>query len=128
MKKFLSLALAMIMIVATLTAVFTINGFATDDEDEGIITPDTSWYNASATEYEIADAADLLGFALLLNGIKNQAGDAYDVEPVTFKGKTVKLTADIDVNPDWNEDEYFTNKYDEGEGSDLTLAIPPVNE
>ena len=129
MKKLLSLALAMIMVLATLSAVFTINGFATDDEeDEGVITPDTSWYNESATEYEIADAADFLGFAVLLNGTKNEAGDAYDVEPVTFKGKTVKLTANIDVNPGWNANEYFTNLTDEGEGSDMTFAIDPANK
>lgn len=128
MKKLLSLALAMIMVLATLSAVFTINGFATDDEDEGVITPDTSWYNESASEYEIADAADFLGFAVLLNGTKNEAGDAYDVQPVTFKGKTVKLTANIDVNPGWNANEYFTNLTDVGEGSDMTFAIDPANK
>ena len=54
---------------------------------------DTSWYNsgaASGTVFELADAADLRGAARL-----SQQG-------VTFSGYTLKLTANIDLNPGWD--------------------------
>ena len=126
MKKLLSLALAMMMILATLTAVFSINGFATDDED-GVIAPDKSWYDASKTEYELADAADLLGFILLLEGEKDAEGNV-TAEPVAFEGKTVKLTANIDVNPGWNAAQYYADITATGEGADMIVPIVPANE
>ncbi len=46
---------------------------------------DTDWYDADETEFTLADADDLFGFAALVNG-----GN-------TFAGKTVKLGADIDL-------------------------------
>ena len=125
MKKFLSMALAMIMILATLTVMLTINGFATDDE--GVITPDKSWYDASKTEYELADAADLMGFILLLEGEKTGDGTVV-AEPVTFVGKTIKLTANIDVNPGWNAAQYYAEITATGEGADMIIPEVPVNE
>ena len=52
---------------------------------------DTSWYQADATEFQIATAEQLAGLAQLVN-------DGY-----TFEGKTIKLTADIVLNDikDW---------------------------
>ena len=52
---------------------------------------DTSWYQADATEFQIATAEQLAGLARLVN-----AG-------YTFEGKTIKLTADIVLNDikDW---------------------------
>ena len=52
---------------------------------------DTSWYQADATEFQIATAEQLAGLAQLVN-----AG-------ITFEGKTIKLTADILLNDtkDW---------------------------
>ena len=52
---------------------------------------DTSWYQADATEFQIATAEQLAGLAKLVN-----AG-------YTFEGKTIKLTADIVLNDikDW---------------------------
>ena len=47
---------------------------------------DTSWYDASATEYILDSAADLLGFRNLVDN-----GN-------TFEGKTVKLAVDIDLD------------------------------
>ncbi|WP_075318171.1 GLUG motif-containing protein [Bacteroides togonis] len=47
---------------------------------------DTSWYQADATEFQIATAEQLAGLAKLVN-----AG-------YTFEGKTIKLTADILLN------------------------------
>ena len=55
----------------------------------GSISPDLSWYNVDDTVYAIGSAADLYGLAAL-----SQAGE-------TFAGKIVKLTADIDLNPNW---------------------------
>ena len=55
-------------------------------------TADTSWGSNydSATEFTIADAGDLAQFANMVNGGKD------------FSGKTVKLTADIDLeNQEW---------------------------
>lgn len=48
---------------------------------------DTSWYNADKSSFEIKNAAQLAGLAKLVNnGTDN------------FKGKTITLTADIDLN------------------------------
>lgn len=57
---------------------------------------DTSWYQADATEFQIATAEQLAGLAKLVN-----AG-------YTFEGKTIRLTADILLNDisdweNWNE-------------------------
>ena len=51
-------------------------------------TTDTKWYenNKDATEFSIGTAAQLAGLAQLVNGKTN------------FSGKTIKLTADIDLN------------------------------
>ena len=57
----------------------------------GTVTADTGWYAADKTSFEIVDAADLLGLAMIVNG--TAAGIAAD----TFEGDTVKLTADIDL-------------------------------
>ena len=47
---------------------------------------DTSWYDASASTYTIGNAAQLAGVACLVN------------EGTTFDGKTILLSADIDLN------------------------------
>ncbi|MBE6590728.1 MAG: MBL fold metallo-hydrolase [Ruminococcaceae bacterium] len=87
MKKIISIVLALVMIVPMMC--FSASAAAS-------ITPDTSWYDASKSEFVIDSAADLYGFAQLANG-----GN-------TFAGKTVKLGADITIN--------------EGKASDWALA------
>lgn len=52
-------------------------------------TVNTDWYDASKDTFEINTAAQLAGLAALVNF----AGDDYD----DFDGKTIKLTADIDL-------------------------------
>ena len=47
---------------------------------------DTSWYDASTSTYTIGNAAQLAGVACLVN------------EGTTFAGKTILLSADIDLN------------------------------
>lgn len=64
-------------------------GYAQVQLVDGNLTPDLSWYHADDHVYYIDDAADLFGLASL-----SQAGE-------TFAGKTIKLTADIDLNPGW---------------------------
>ena len=49
-------------------------------------TVDTNWYDASKDTFEISTAAELAGLAKLVNDGTN------------FSGKTIKLTADIDLN------------------------------
>jgi len=70
-KLFLCMAMVvMLMLCMTVTA--------------AAVEPDTSWYSGSGP-YELSDAADLLGFAQLVNS------------GTDFKGKTVQLTQDIDL-------------------------------
>ena len=57
---------------------------------EGATKADTSWYEEGETGYEIKDAADLYGLALLVN------------DGNTFEGITLTLANDIDLNPDWD--------------------------
>ena len=73
MKKILSIALALLMLIPL--AVF--------DTGAAAVTADTSWYNASQNEFVITTASQLMGIA--------SAG-------TDFAGKTVKLGADITVN------------------------------
>ena len=50
---------------------------------------DTSWYNETGTVFEISTAEQLLGLSVL-----GQTND--------FAGKTIKLMANINLNPTWN--------------------------
>ena len=75
------------------------------------IVADTTWYTGAENEeivYELYDAADLLGFAELGN------------DGVTFENTTVKLMADIDLNPGWDASTVVN-------GKEVTLAKAPAN-
>lgn len=85
MKKILSIILTALM----LTASFSMLVVPASAANNTPITPDANWYNADATELVINDAADLLAFVAQINAQN------------TFAGKTVKLGADIDLNPGW---------------------------
>lgn len=66
-------------------------------------TTDTSWYenNKDAAEFSIGTAAELAGLATLVNGTAKDA-DNNSIAAVNFSGKTIKLTADIDLgNQAW---------------------------
>ena len=60
---------------------------------------DTSWYagHENATEFSIGTAAELAGLAALVNGTAKDA-DNNPIAAVNFSGKTIVLTADIDLN------------------------------
>lgn len=53
-------------------------------------TQDTSWYSPDKTTFEISTAEQLAGLGAILGGDTG-------LEPDSFSGKTVKLTADIDL-------------------------------
>lgn len=77
---------------------------------------DTGWYNASASSYDISAAAQLAGLAKLVD------------EGIDFKGKTIILTADIDlVNKQWitigTRSEPFEGKFDGDEHTITGLGI-----
>ena len=112
MKKIHSKVLSVLLVVCMLMGAFAIPMAAADNEASAeTITPDTSWYTGEeqkAIIYELYDAADLLGFAALGNS------------GVTFKGATVKLMADIDLNPGWDATTVVS-------GKNVTLANAPKN-
>lgn len=110
MKKLLSILLATLMIVAS----FSFVSFAEGEEevDPNLITPDKSWYSATGTTFEISTAAQFLGIGELLT------------DGVDFDNQTIKLTANIDVNPGWSAEDYMKNYTD---GDDFTVAINPSN-
>lgn len=80
--------ISIMLVVTMLMSVFSFGTLSVNATgEENVITADTSWYGGeTATEFLLADAGDLLGFADLVN-----KGDD------DFSGKTVKLTADIDM-------------------------------
>ena len=81
MKRLLSVFLAFTLLLALAVVP------ASADEATGAITPDTSWFSKDKEEYEIGTAAEFLGFLELAQ------------TPANFYHKTVRLTADIDLNP-----------------------------
>ena len=86
-------ALSILLIASMLITLFVPMQIVAAEGNSATAAVDTSWYNsgaASGTVFEIADAADLRGAARL-----SQQG-------VTFSGYTLKLTANIDLNPGWN--------------------------
>ena len=84
MKKLLSLSLAILL----LAAIVVIPTYAAE-----AITPDTTtWYgDGNADVFELDSAEDVLGFFKLLAS-----------QTSLFDGKTVLLTADVDLNPGWD--------------------------
>ena len=112
MKNNFSKILAVLLTLCMLMGAFMLPTVAADDiESAETITPDTSWYTGEETEeivYELYDAADLLGFSALGNS------------GITFKGVTVKLMADIDLNPGWDATTVVS-------GKNVTLAKAPEN-
>lgn len=67
-----------------------------DLPDEWNGSADYSWYQEDATVYELSSAEALAGFANLVAG--NENARALDINlPVTFEGKTVNLTKDVDL-------------------------------
>ena len=90
-------------------------------------TVDTSWYDASKDTFEIRTAAELAGLAALVNGTAKDA-DNNPIAAVNFKGKTIKLTADIDLNnqvwtPIGTQGNPFKGVFDGGQHSVANLKL-----
>lgn len=114
-KRPLSLLLAVMMLFTLIPAgVFTVGVGAVENET---ITADTSWYNDTDTEFTLNDAADLLGFAELASG-----GNV-------FTSKTIKLGADIDLNPGWSAVTSLDKDFTYGSAQQTTVTFPsaPLN-
>ncbi len=93
MKKLISIFLLVAMLISVIPCVAL---SAAAEGETTAITPDTSWYdndttNSTVSTFEIDTAAKLLGYAEILSTTKR-----------AFVGDTVKLTADIDLNPGWD--------------------------
>lgn len=81
-KKILSVILSVILVLGSCITVIA--------DDIVTVVPDTDWYNDTDTQFTLTDAADLYGFAQLVN-----SGN-------TFSGKTVKLGESVDLkNQEW---------------------------
>ncbi|MEI3130275.1 MAG: S-layer homology domain-containing protein [Oscillospiraceae bacterium] len=86
MKKKLALLLCLVLLVTALALPASADNSAAWD---GSV--DTSWYRKDATSFEVSTPAQLAGLAAIVNG--KAEGIAQDA----FAGKTVKLTADVDL-------------------------------
>ena len=61
-------------------------------------TADYSWYDPDKTEYTLSSAEALVGFSNLLGGnVDSVTRDSVGTCPVSFDGKTVTLTCDVDL-------------------------------
>ena len=72
------------------------------------LTPDTSWYSATATTFEISTPEQLMGLSVL-------------AQEFDFANQTIKLTADIDLNPAWDATTLVSS------AGKVTLADPANN-
>ena len=89
MRKNLLFLLCMLLTVFT----FSTGIFAADAWDGSV---DTSWYKADQTSFEISNGKELAGLAAIVNG------NASGILKSNFEGKTITLTADIDLgNKEW---------------------------
>ena len=86
MKKKLALLLCLVLLVTALALPASADNSAAWD---GSV--DTSWYSAEAKTFEISTPAQLAGLAAIVSG------EATGISTDSFKGKTVKLTADLDL-------------------------------
>ena len=86
MKRLISTLLAVFMIAALICV-----PVMAEETTNEVLVADTSWYDKDATVLFIEDAADFLGLA-----------EIYASEGDKFAGKTIELTADIDLNPGWD--------------------------
>ena len=126
------------------------NGQPTEDENNGeddisllndengtdvwVGTTDTSWYenNKDAAEFSIGTAAELAGLAALVNGTAKDA-DSKQIAAVNFSGKTIKLTADIDLNskewtPIGTQGNPFKGVFDGGQHSVANLKLENTDD
>lgn len=112
MKKLLALFLTLCMLLSVVSVMSVNVGADGETADATALTPDTAWYDnhKEATDLYIGTAAELLGFSKLISTQLRANGDNSDLDAVDasmkiFLGKTVHITADIDLNPGWTAGE-----------------------
>ncbi len=86
MKKKLAVLLCMLLLVSLLVIPAAAENAAAWD---GSV--DTSWYSKGETEFEISTPAQLAGLSAIVSG------EATGIKADNFNGKTIKLTADLDL-------------------------------
>lgn len=91
MKRILSVCLTFCMLLGAVSGLSLLTG-ATGSAAVWDGSKDTSWYNTTDKTFTLTDAADLAGFASIVNGT------AEGIAQSNFLGKTVKLGADILLN------------------------------
>lgn len=108
MKKLLALFLTLCMLLSVVSVMSVNVGADGETAEATALTPDTAWYDnhKEATDLYIGTAAELLGFSKLIStqlraNSDNSDLDAVDASMKIFLGKTVHITADIDLNPGW---------------------------
>lgn len=105
MKKLLALFLTLCMLLSVVSVMAVNVGADGETADATALTPDTAWYDnhKEATDLYIGTAAELLGFSKLISTqlLNNKDFDAATDAEKIFVGKTIHITADIDLNPGW---------------------------
>lgn len=108
MKKLLALFLTLCMLLSVVSVMSVNVGADGETADATALTPDTAWYDdhKEETDLYIGTAAELLGFSKLIStqlraNNENSDLDTVDASMKIFLGKTVHITADIDLNPGW---------------------------
>ena len=116
MKKLLALFLTLCMLLSVVSVMAVNVGADGETADATALTPDTAWYDnhKEETDLYIGTAAELLGFSKLISTqlLNNKDFDAATDAEKIFVGKTIHITADIDLNPGWTAGETApTNKW-----------------
>lgn len=105
MKKLLALFLTLCMLLSVVSVMSVNVGADGETADATALTPDTAWYDnhKEETDLYIGTAAELLGFSKLISTqlLNNKDFDAATDAEKIFVGKTIHITADIDLNPGW---------------------------
>ena len=96
------------VLAALLTLCMLVGMFVMPASAEGAIVADETWYKEDADVLYIYDAADLLAFSA-------------EGQDKNFAGKTVKLMADVDLNPGWDATTVVASD------KTVTLANAPAN-
>ena len=112
MKKLLALFLTLCMLLSVVSVMSVNVGADGETAEATALTPDTAWYDnhKEETDLYIGTAAELLGFSKLISTQLRANDDNSDLNTVDasmkiFFGKTVHITADIDLNPGWTAGE-----------------------
>lgn len=105
MKKLLSLFLTLCMLLSVVSVMAVTAGADGGTAEATALTPDTAWYedNKEKTDLYIGNAAELLGLSKLISTqlLNNKDFDDATAAEKIFVGKTIHITADIDLNPGW---------------------------